>query len=49
MIQLAWLWVRHQPHSALAQWFNERVKRRTLAQDNDRGAGAQTAGRAVDM
>jgi transposase len=27
MIQLAWLWVRHQPQSALACWFNDRVKR----------------------
>jgi transposase len=27
LIQLAWLWLRHQPQSALAQWFNERVKR----------------------
>jgi len=27
MIQLAWLWVRHQPHSALTRWFHERVKR----------------------
>jgi transposase len=27
MIQLAWLWVRHQPHSALTSWFQERVKR----------------------
>jgi|ERR1019366_4771486 transposase len=26
MIQLAWLWLRHQPNSALAQWFKERVK-----------------------
>jgi transposase len=26
MIQLAWLWLRHQPHSALTQWFNERVR-----------------------
>ena len=25
MIQLAWLWVRHQPGSALSQWFRERV------------------------
>ena len=25
MIQLAWLWLRHQPNSSLAQWFNERV------------------------
>ena len=26
MIQLAWLWLRHQPNSALTQWFKERVK-----------------------
>ncbi len=27
MLQLAWLWLRHQPRSALARWFHERVKR----------------------
>jgi transposase len=27
LIQLAWLWLRHQPHSALTLWFEERVKR----------------------
>jgi transposase len=27
MIELAWMWVRHQPHSALTRWFNERVER----------------------
>jgi len=27
LIQLAWLWLRHQPKSALALWFNERVCR----------------------
>ncbi len=27
LIQLAWLWVRHQPHSVLTLWFEERVKR----------------------
>jgi transposase len=27
MIQLAWLWLRHQPASALSRWFQERVKR----------------------
>jgi transposase len=27
LIQLAWLWLRHQPKSALAAWFNERVSR----------------------
>jgi transposase len=25
MIQLAWLWVRHQPGSALSRWFHERI------------------------
>ncbi len=27
MIQLSWLWLRHQPESALARWFHERAKR----------------------
>ncbi len=27
LIELAWLWLRHQPQSALALWFKERVKR----------------------
>ena len=27
MIQLSWLWLRHQPHSALAMWYEERVRR----------------------
>jgi transposase len=26
MVQLAWLWLRHQPGSALSRWFQERVK-----------------------
>lgn len=26
MIQLAWLWVRHQPRSILSLWFNQRVQ-----------------------
>jgi len=25
LIQLAWLWLRYQPGSALAEWFRERV------------------------
>ena len=25
MIQMAWLWLRHQPDSALSRWFHERV------------------------
>ena len=28
MIQLAWLWLRHQPQSALTVWFQERVSRK---------------------
>jgi transposase len=27
LIQLAWLWLRHQPQSALPLWFKERVVR----------------------
>ena len=27
MVELAWMWLRHQPHSALAHWFQDRVKR----------------------
>ena len=26
MLQLAWLWLRHQPGSALSRWFHERVE-----------------------
>jgi transposase len=25
MVQLAWLWLRHQPDSMLARWFQDRV------------------------
>ncbi|BCH19570.1 putative transposase y4rJ (plasmid) [Mesorhizobium sp. L-2-11] len=27
LVQMAWLWLRHQPRSALARWFTERVHR----------------------
>jgi transposase len=27
LIQLAWLWLRHRPQSALALWFKERFNR----------------------
>jgi transposase len=27
MVQLAWLWLRHQPDSGLARWFHERISR----------------------
>ncbi len=26
MIQAAWLWTRHQPNSALTQWFRQRTE-----------------------
>ena len=26
LLQLAWLWLRHQPNSGLSQWFLDRVK-----------------------
>lgn len=26
MVQLSWLWLRHQPHSALTLWFHERTR-----------------------
>jgi transposase len=26
MIQTAWLWLKHQPHSALSQWFHHRTQ-----------------------
>jgi transposase len=25
MIQMAWLWIKHQPKSAIAQWFVQRT------------------------
>ena len=27
MVELAWLWLRNQPSSALSLWFHERVQR----------------------
>lgn len=27
MVQLAWFWLRYQPDSALARWFQERISR----------------------
>jgi transposase len=26
MIELAWMWRRHQPNSSLSRWFQDRVK-----------------------
>ncbi|OHZ28630.1 transposase [Agrobacterium vitis] len=25
MLEMAWLWLRHQPRTALSRWFNERI------------------------
>src|SRR5215469_15409103 len=30
MVELAWLWLRNQPASALSLWFHERVRRRMV-------------------
>ena len=51
LIQLAWLWLRHQPKSALALWFKERVNRNggRMKKTPHRGAGAQAAGGAVEI
>jgi transposase len=27
MVELSWLWIRYQPDSVLARWFQERVRR----------------------
>jgi transposase len=51
LIQLAWLWVRHQPRSALTLWFEARIKRNggRLKEDNDRGTGTKTTRRALEI
>jgi transposase len=50
LIQLAWLWLRHQPQSALALWFKERVKRNGgRLKKTTIGAGAQAAGGSVEI
>ena len=32
MIEAAWLWLRHQPESALTQWFHDRTQGQTKRQ-----------------
>ena len=51
MIQLAWLWLRYQPDSALATWFRERVGNAAGAHapDRDRGDGEKAADRTVAL
>ena len=49
IVELAWLWLRWQPGSALSQWYERRfgVGEQTGAEGGDRGAGAEAADRAV--
>src|SRR5260221_11450173 len=51
MIRLAWLWLRHQPDSALSRWFSRPcpAQRRTDAQDDHRRTRAQAAGRPLEI
>ena len=51
--QLAWLWLRHRPRSALTLWFKDRMERKRNGgrrrKSDDRGAGAKAAGRALEI
>ena len=49
MIQLAWLWLLHQPNSALTLWYPRADQGRDQAAEEEDGrrAGAQAAGGAV--
>jgi hypothetical protein len=51
MVELAWLWLRYQPGSALARWFTERVgdDPRPHPQDHRRRPGQEAAGRPVAL
>jgi transposase len=46
LIQLAWLWLRNQPRSALSVWFppTGKPQRGPPAQNNHRGIGAKATG-----
>ena len=51
MIELSWLWLHHQPDSALSQWFPERVgdKKGRVRRIGHRRRGAQTRRCAVAL
>ena len=51
MIQLAWLWLRYQPGSELAEWFRKRVGTLARAHTADRhcGHGAQAVDCALAL
>lgn len=51
MLEMAWLWLRHQPRSALSRWFNERVAQSggRFKKGDDNGAGQKTCGRIMEV
>jgi len=51
LIQLAWLWLRNQPHSALTLWFHERVSRNggRLRKTTIVALARKAAGRALEI
>ena len=50
MVELAWMWVRYQPDSALSGWFRRRVGlERGRTSHLDRSARPQTAHRPVEI
>jgi len=49
LIQLAWLWLRYQPGSALATWFRERVGTGAHAPNRHRRPGEEVADRTVAL
>jgi transposase len=49
LLQFAWLWLRHQPESALSHWFKERVTRSGgHLKKTTIGNGAKAAGRTLE-
>ena len=50
MVELAWMWVRYQPDSALSGWFRRRVgSERGRTSHLDRSARPQTAHRPLEI
>jgi transposase len=41
MVQLAWLWLQHQPTSALSRWFKQRVRQQRVRQQRVRQNGGR--------
>lgn len=51
LLQLVWLWMCHQPDSALTTWYQERVRENggRLKKNDDHRARAQTACRTLEV